>query len=268
MFKSKTGKPFLTLIGLLSIILIVVGIIWQFTRGKYTVITADNFTRIERIATLSGHTADITEVVWSPDNQRIASASLDGTVRIWDGNTYQLISTLSGDTSIESVAWSHSGKHLAASSVGGDVYIWETLTYKIVKVLRHTSAIHCVSWSPDDTKLVATYSEPSIMIWGMTSYTTIKKWTGQDPHISCAKWSPDGTQIASTSNDGLLRLWQAPDYESTVVDGPANIAGYGGIGDVYWSHDGKRIVVTYGYMTSIAWDVETRQILSSSPSRR
>src|SRR3989442_7221374 len=37
--------------------------------------------------THTGHTQPVVAVAWSPNNQRIASASYDGTVQIWDATT-------------------------------------------------------------------------------------------------------------------------------------------------------------------------------------
>lgn len=44
--------------------------------------------------TLEGHSDIVTSVAFSPDSQRIASASWDETVKIWDVDTGQCITTL------------------------------------------------------------------------------------------------------------------------------------------------------------------------------
>jgi WD40 repeat protein len=48
------------------------------------------------LSTLEGHSKEVTSVRWSPDGSRIASGSLDNTVRVWDSSTGAVLSTLVG----------------------------------------------------------------------------------------------------------------------------------------------------------------------------
>jgi WD40 repeat protein len=57
------------------------------------------------------------DVVFSPDGTRVASASTDGTVKIWDAATGQEILTLHSYLApLYSVAFQRDGLHLAASA--------------------------------------------------------------------------------------------------------------------------------------------------------
>ncbi len=84
---------------------------------------------------LEGHTGEIESIVWSPDGSLLASASVDQTVRIWNGVTLQTVTILEGHSDIvTSLSWSPDGNMLASGSWDGTTRIWQVKT-------RRTEAI-------------------------------------------------------------------------------------------------------------------------------
>src|SRR5207248_2893166 len=72
------------------------------------------------LRTLQGHTGWVTSVAFSPDGQRLASASWDQTVKVWDATTGQVVRTFKGHTGqVLSVAFSPDGRRLAFGGQGG-----------------------------------------------------------------------------------------------------------------------------------------------------
>jgi WD40 repeat protein len=84
---------------------------------------------------LKGHTAAVCSVVFSPDRSTVASASLDGTVRLWHASTGKQIAVLighgvaAGDKVLQgevySVDFSDNGKLLASGSRDGTALVWD-----------------------------------------------------------------------------------------------------------------------------------------------
>ncbi|KAL9619027.1 MAG: hypothetical protein Q9160_006348 [Pyrenula sp. 1 TL-2023] len=67
----------------------------------------------ERVQTLEGHSDAISSVVFSPDSTRLASASNDFTVRIWDINNGGCLQILPVGTSIRKLAFDSIGSYLS-----------------------------------------------------------------------------------------------------------------------------------------------------------
>jgi WD40 repeat protein len=71
----------------------------------------------------------IHDLAYSPDGQRLASASADGTVRIWDTTTGASISVLQGHRGeVDSVAFSPGGERLVSAGRSDGVRIWDSRT--------------------------------------------------------------------------------------------------------------------------------------------
>jgi WD40 repeat protein len=76
----------------------------------------------------SRDTSEVWSVCFSPDGQRLASASYDETVKVWDARTGQQALSLKGHTSqVWSVCFSPDGQRLASAS-GIEVKVWDART--------------------------------------------------------------------------------------------------------------------------------------------
>ena len=81
------------------------------------------------VLTLRGHTGDIVGVAWAPDSQRLASVSLDNSVRVWDvaaEASRQLVAVLQGHRGMaKGVGWDPIGRYLASQGDDRAVVVWE-----------------------------------------------------------------------------------------------------------------------------------------------
>ncbi|CDF37842.1 unnamed protein product [Chondrus crispus] len=124
---------------------------------------------------LRGHTGDVTDVCWSPDGQRLASASVDNAIYVWSVRNERAIVRLDGHCGlVKGVAWDPVDRFLASQSDDKTVRIWRTSDWKTEKVIskpfdlavykENSMAFFLrISWSPCGSQLTATnaYKKPS-----------------------------------------------------------------------------------------------------------
>nr|CAD1838553.1 unnamed protein product [Ananas comosus var. bracteatus] len=108
------------------------------------------------VMTLRGHTADVVDLNWSPDDQTLASGSLDNTVHIWNMTNGMCTAVLRGHSSlVKGVAWDPIGSFIASQSDDKTVIIWRTSDWSLAhKTEGHWSKslgstfFRRLAWSP------------------------------------------------------------------------------------------------------------------------
>jgi WD40 repeat protein/serine/threonine protein kinase len=120
------------------------------------------------VHTLLAHRGRAMCVAFSPDGAYLASAGLDGAVRLWDAKTFGPVGPpLRGHLDgICSLAFRPDGKRLA--SAGGDamIQVWDLATRLPVLTLHgHTDRIMAVAYSPDGRYIATGSWDKTVKIW-------------------------------------------------------------------------------------------------------
>lgn len=106
------------------------------------------------VLSLSGHSAGVSSVDWSPDGSKIASGSDNGNVRVWNATSGGQLLSLSAHTgTVTSVAWNPDNRLLATTGVDGNLRIWDTTNGQLVSQISAVGFIYDAAWSPDGNKL-------------------------------------------------------------------------------------------------------------------
>ena len=105
---------------------------------------------------LRAHNSDIHDIAWSPDNQRLASASVDNSIIVWSRKSDMPVIKLQGHTGyVKGVAWDPISRFIISQSDDRSVRVWRNHDWKYKKVVTNP-AENAVSQPKKNTTTTAT----------------------------------------------------------------------------------------------------------------
>jgi len=209
------------------------------------------------------HRGTIHSVATDPSGTRLATAGIDGTVRIWNLETGELERVfVCHRWHTSEVAWSHDGTRLATNAHAGDnaLRVWDSATGRLIKDFDKRVTLSHLAWSPDDKRLTGTHgASGGIFVSEDLEPVRVMKQIGQG--IRQLEWSATG-RLVCASGDNPVEVLDGRSGRSLVSF--TDSAGHATTA-ASWSPDGTRIA-TNGNKSLTVWDAETGQAVFTKPA--
>ena len=153
------------------------------------------------VHTLTGHSGDVVSMAFSPDGRRLATASVDRTLKLWDVETGQDVFTLRGHTAgLTCLAFSPDGNQIVTGSFDATARVWNATPLASNMTAEHDAryrkkieALAQLQDATDDlsrTKILAGSGQ-----WGMAA----------EAFARAAAKDPDNLQLRYQQIDALGR---------------------------------------------------------------
>jgi WD40 repeat protein/serine/threonine protein kinase len=262
----------------------------QRIEGAHAIVLLDGQTQSE-IRRLTGHTKAITAIAWSRDGKRLASTSLDHSLRLWDaGSGHQEASVDIGSGWVGDVCFTPGGSALATGQADG-FSVWDLASRKLAfKITSGEEADQndnaplekVNAWQQrldravppwrqlanrshpiaiNSYGVLAYAHESSISLWDLDKRKAIATLSGHSHTVRALAFTADGERLASAGDDRIVRVWETRGgRELAVLRGHARP-----ITGLSFAADGRRVSSVALDGTRI-WDItadRTRAVLGN-----
>ncbi len=174
-----------------------------------------------------GHSQMVRHVALNADGTKLATASADRTIRLWDVATGKVLYTLRGHTNwISCVAWGGQAaparvatrvdttSWLLSSSWDGTIALWNSEEGRLLRTLHgHGRPVGSALFHPAGHLIVSGGADKLIRFWETTTGAPVGVLRGHTDDLRSLAFSTDGRWLVSGSADGTVRLWEERERE-------------------------------------------------------
>ncbi|CAG8629832.1 7598_t:CDS:2, partial [Ambispora leptoticha] len=168
-----------------------------------------------------GHTQTVRTVAWNSDGSKLASGSVDKTVRLWHPDLPTNSERLTGHTdSVDQLCWSPQSNHLLATASGDKtVRFWDTRNNRCVNVTNTTGENINIAWSGNGETVAVGDKDDQITfidtrhINGRREFKvkkTYKESAENHEEINEISWSMDCKNFFITTGSGAVKVFDWP----------------------------------------------------------
>lgn len=209
---------------------------------------------------INGHLEYASSAVFSSHGDTILSASQDGTLCLWDANTFEQMRMFRYNPKsigiepdgVNYACFSPNNQFIVAASNDNTIKVFDVNTCAEIQTLKgHNEEVNHVTYSPNGKLIASCSNDKTIKVWDSNTFEEIATLSGHAGEVYSVEFSPDSKSIVSASSDYTLKLW---DVEKCSLI--KTLQGHREeIRMASFSPDGQSIISASGDGTIKTWDV-------------
>jgi WD40 repeat protein/tetratricopeptide (TPR) repeat protein len=203
----------------------------------------------QEVSTLFGHSADVSEIDFSTDESRVATASADYLAKVWDVATGRELLSLTGHTAnVNTIRFADRGQFVVTGSGDETVRVWDAETGESLQTIECSAEVIAVAVAPSGTSVAIGSDDGQLRVYAVPSGELQHVVPNTGDAIWGLAFTPDGHSVATAGRTGTIRLFDldaaanGPQAEWQVSKTP--------ISSLAFSSDGRLV---YG-----GWDFSVR----------
>ncbi len=206
----------------------------------------------EPLRMFEGHTLPVQAVAYSPGGETVLTGGFDGTGRLWDADTGEVLTTVEHGAWVWSVAFAPDGGRFLTAGEDGVARVWDIGTGALVRTLEEPgTAVYAAAFSPDGARVATGGTGNRAVLWEVESGTAVRQFDGHEGWVRAIAFSPDGSRLLTGSSDQTARIWDAGTGAPT-----RTLTGHtGSVRSVAFSADGTAVVTGGLDGTARIWTV-------------
>lgn len=199
---------------------------------------------------------------FSPSGERIAMATYDGKVHLWNMAERKIVKTLRLEGVATDVSFSPDGTLLATASWSRRVAVWNLETGELVREFpNHKARVQSVTFSPDGLKILSVEYRRRAHVWDLlTGEPTVEPFSFNSD-LNGFSFDSTGEKVVSATSDGRAQVWDIRDGRAW----PLVFAHPGRVISTDVQDDGQRMIASSDDGTVSVWDTKTGQEIAHLP---
>ncbi|MEC8896101.1 MAG: WD40 repeat domain-containing protein [Planctomycetota bacterium] len=156
----------------------------------------------------SGHSAPVYDVSISPDARLLATASFDGSLKIWNVRDGMERATLSGHRGkVMSVTFSSAGNFLLSGGEDGTARLWDAPRDQAGVLVAQAAPVEAFVLHPASGRLVTAASDGAVLTWELAGDRRGLVLEPRLKGLRALAVGPAGYLVAGAGTDRLVRIW-------------------------------------------------------------